>query len=168
MKRFQFTMQALLALTVLVALGCAAMINASPVWASGVFGVVVIVLAVTLLRALILGRRAVFSIGFATVGWLYFLFAMAFPGYYVRAQLPTDVALVHLAGQRYEVPVLSNGYHSYLGSSITLPLPEKEVNAQAFCTIAHGLITLALGFCGGLFCVYLGEPRNRRGKVGSP
>jgi hypothetical protein len=162
MRPFQFTIRALVALTVLVAVGCTAIFNASPVWSSGVFGAVLIVLTIALLRALIVGRRAPFSIGLATVGWLYFLFAIGpfSTSSYLRAQLPTDAALVFLAGYRYEVPV------TWLSGQVYLDYPRPpsgdEMNPEAFCVIGHGLITLVLGFCGGAFCVYLGALRQRR------
>jgi hypothetical protein len=137
------------------------MINASPVWSSGVLGAVLIVLTVVLLRALILGRRASFSIGLATVAWLYFLLAIGpFSSYYYPAQLPTDVALVHLAGEKYEVPVEWVSGHLYPGNSVVTPPPENEVNAEAFRAIGHALITLALAFCGGVFSVYVSASRN--------
>ena len=169
MKRFQFTIQALLALTVLVAVGCTAMINASPVWSSGILGAVLVVLTVALLRALMLGREAPFCIGLAAAGWVYFLLALSpLASYELRAQLPTQVALVHLAGRKYEVPVDERSGRWYLGRlsyfprAYSVPPAEEEINAAAFCEIGHELITLVFGFCGGVFCFYIGALKQRR------
>jgi len=162
MRPFQFTIRALLALTVLVAVGCTAMMNASPVWSLGVHTAVLIVLAVFLLRAIILGRSAVFSIGFATVGWLYAISGSPLVGYYMGMQLPTEVALVYVAGHKYQVSVDRTAGEFYLADSGTDPRPDNEVNARAFCEIGHGLITLVLAFCGGLLGLYIAGVKSRR------
>ena len=71
---FQFSIKALLGLTVLVALGCAALVNVSEWWASVLIEATVAMLLVAVLLSIFRrGRGRAFWIGFAVVGWVYLL-----------------------------------------------------------------------------------------------
>lgn len=73
MSRFQFSVRWLLGLVALVAVGCAALFHASPLWTS----VVLTVTSALLLTAIVAaacrrGRARAFWLGFAVLGWGYF------------------------------------------------------------------------------------------------
>jgi hypothetical protein len=71
---FQFSIKALLGLTVFVALGCAALLNASEWWASAACTVTLAVLLIAVLASIFRwGPRRAFWLGFAIVGWAYVL-----------------------------------------------------------------------------------------------
>lgn len=70
--RFQFSLRELLALVVFVALGCAGFLQPSPLMASAVFSLTLVILSVAILAAVGKSSSArFFWIGFAVAGWGY-------------------------------------------------------------------------------------------------
>lgn len=71
---FQFSIKALLGTTAFVAIGCAALLNASEWWASVTCTLVLGVLLVAVLRSVFCrGPSRAFWLGFAILGWAYVL-----------------------------------------------------------------------------------------------
>lgn len=71
---FQFSIKALLGTTTFVAIGCAALLNASEWWASVTCTLVLGVLLVAVLRSVFCrGPSRAFWLGFAILGWAYVL-----------------------------------------------------------------------------------------------
>src|SRR4051794_27752373 len=94
MQRPRFTIASLLGLVVFVAVSFAALREATDTWDSGVFGVTLALLLISVLLVIhrIEGRRA-FWLGFTMFGWVYLLMSLVPP---IEARLPTTKALVYL------------------------------------------------------------------------
>ena len=72
MRRFQFSLRALLGLVLFVAVGCAALVHANELVASAVYSVTLLVLFVAIVRGLFgADSGRVFWLGFAIFGWGY-------------------------------------------------------------------------------------------------
>lgn len=77
---FQFSIKALLGLVAFVALGCAALLNASQWWASGMFALTIALLLAAILGSVFRrGRSRAFWLGFAICGWVHVLLVLGPP-----------------------------------------------------------------------------------------
>ena len=115
----------------------------------------VVVLAVAVLRVVVLGRRASFSIGLVTIGWLYVL--LVFSPWQIGTVLLPNKALVDIAIYRYDVvgfrppiiPVTVSAVdqRAWLGNT---RFAGSVNDAAAFFLSGHALVALMLGLLGGL------------------
>lgn len=159
MTRFQFTLRALLMALPVVALGSAALANASPLWRWIVTVATIIILTVALLRALMLGREAAFCVGFAATGWIWL--ALAWEGF-VYLQHPNDLPMKYLAEQRYGIFWRDDVAYTPPAPGFLAGREDWIVEAIAFYDIGELLASLAAAFCGGLATTYIAGTKRRR------
>jgi hypothetical protein len=70
----KYSLGTLFLVVAVVAVGCAAAANFSPLWAEVMIALTLMILSIALVAALVgRGRTRVFAVGFAAVGWMYFL-----------------------------------------------------------------------------------------------
>jgi hypothetical protein len=177
MKRLQFSIVMLLGLVTLVGLGCAALVNASHLWASICVNVAVLTLmAMTVGAVYLRSRWREFCGGFAIFGWTYLLLAMTALTS-VERWLLTGAAndyLYSALGESTTLPVsIAPGYAPPINAAVrvqpnpVLPAPAppsaayyyaatynpqviNSVPYDAFGAIAHSLWTLLAGLTGGV------------------
>lgn len=148
----QFRVRALLSAAVVVAIGFAALVNPSPLCRWLVLMGTVAILTVALLRALILGREAAFSVGFAATGWIWL--ALMFEGF-LHFQQPGELPMKYLAEQRYGIFWRDDVAYVPPAPEFILGRDERIVEAIAFYDIGELLFCLAAASCGGLFAAYV-------------
>jgi hypothetical protein len=127
MKRLRFTIAGLLVMVVFVAVGIAALREATDLWDSGVFGVtLVLLLGSVLLSVHRTAERRAYWLGFALFGSVYLALSLVPP---VAARLPTTKALAYLDSK------VSDRVKSWVFSVI--PAVSGPNNGQAVQTLAY-------------------------------
>ena len=184
MTRPRFTIAGLLGTVLFLAVGLAALRAATDAWDSGVLGITLALLLISVLLAVhrTEGRRA-YWFGFALFGWVYLVMSLVPP---VEARLPTTKALAYLDSK---VPgrTVSAIAFSVEGRSIgtshggTVRLWDATTGkllagpngtTEVFLRIGHSLLALVLAFLGAHLSRYLlasGPPGRAEGsEVESP
>lgn len=159
MTRFEFTARALIAALVVAGLGAAALILAGPLSRWIVMVATIVVLTAALLRALMRGREAAFSVGFAATGWIWL--ALALKGF-LYFQHPQNLPVKYLAEERYEIFWRDDVAYVPPPPEFAFGRPERIAEAIAVYEIGELLTILGAAFCGGLFTTYLAAAKTRR------
>lgn len=98
MPRFRFSMSRLLLIVLLVALGCAALVQSTPLWASVVVTITLLLLMLSAIMAITgRGSSRSFWIGFAVAGWIYWIVVNTQFTADFRGRLLTTQSLDYLA-----------------------------------------------------------------------
>jgi hypothetical protein len=170
----RFSLATLFLVMAVVAVGCAALANPSQAWAEVIVAVVLLLLFAGLVAALIVqGPLRVFVIGFATVGWLYFLLTFA-DAVNLRDRLITTRPLnvMFTAQMRSSGDWPQSGYMDPFGRELAPPLYEPlsddPFGAASFVApremqdIGHALWAMLLGCAGGIFAQVIHRATRRR------
>jgi hypothetical protein len=145
MPRFRFSLLALFGCVTVAAIACAALINPTKAWCSGVITSVFVLLFFAVL-SVIYGseQRRAFWVGFAVVGWGYILMHAFLGHLQIAGYLATSQLLTMTVGIEPELSPYSN-----------LVDPEAAEHVLERMAIGHALWMLALGFVGGIVARYL-------------
>ena len=177
MRLLQFSLRSLLVATVLIALGCAALLNATPVCASLVLSATLGVLVVAILGSIYrTGRTRAFWLGMAIVGWAYLWLARQ-PDDSLRP-LSDPRARFLEQGPLVTTLLLQQAYIDVLrllrpppppsefvieGSyAMVRVAPQSYPTQTDFITVGHSLWALLLGFLGGLLARWFYATRQTR------
>src|SRR5258705_11148408 len=94
MRRPRFSLAGLLSTIVFLAIGLAALREATAAWDSGVFGFTLTVLSISALLVIHrTGIKRAYWIGFALFGWTYMVLSLV-PAIEARLPTPTNLALL--------------------------------------------------------------------------
>jgi hypothetical protein len=162
MSHFRFTIAHLLGLVLFIAVGFAALREATALWDSAVFSVTLAVLSVSVLLALHRAdRRRVYWLGFALFGWIYLGASLIPP---IECRLLTTEALARIAAR---IPALVDPVaftFSPDGSSLVASRPGmirlwnattgqllggSVGSTDCFRGIGHSIVALVLAYLGG-------------------
>lgn len=134
MKRMQFSVLTMFLAVTFTGVGCAALVNASPLWTSiALSSTVLLLLAATLAAVYARSRMRTFAGGFAIAGWAYLLLAMG-NVFEVESFLVTVAANNALYGAMHESPpVYYAGGYGYSGPYTAYqPIPVATTTAVSF------------------------------------
>ena len=150
MRRFQFSLRALLGLVLFVAVGCAALVHANELVASAVYSVTLLVLFVAIVRGLFgADSGRVFWLGFAIFGW----------GYVWLAYGEIQILGLGLPATR---ALATTKLLDFVYLAIWRSGPDPFVaDPEHFMTIGHSLFALVFGFVGGLLSWYFHRTREK-------
>jgi hypothetical protein len=174
---FRYSLAALLGLISVVALGCAALVQATHVWRQAAITLTVAALLFAPLAALFIrGRLRAFAAGFAVIGWLYFLL-MFVPALGLREKLLTHTAVEGLWTVFHEDQddvqavafspdgklfvreslgrVNSFDVRAWDSTTGTVFVSGQSSGIAAFTDIGHALWTLLLACIGGMAARYM-------------
>ena len=162
LRAFQFTLMSLFGLTVLVALACTALLNATPLWASTWFSLTIFVLLLGTLAAIFRqGSRRPFWIGFGLFGWVYLL--LAFEPWADQDLAPALLSTHGIAwlesslGNEEGQAVVNNVIVT--GSSHSMIRLWKFSNP--FLQIGHSVFALLFGLFGGMVAGWMSGSAKR-------
>lgn len=184
MRRPKFTIASLLGIVLFLGIGLAALRAANDAWDSGVFGVTLSMLLISVL--LVIHRteaRRAYWIGFALFGWSYLVLSMVTS---IEARLPTSKALSYLdskvPGRMITITGVLNGSPGGPGTSMTAIafspdgrsigssqgntvrlwdvatgrlLAGPNGTTEDFVKIGHSLLALVMAFLGAHLSRYL-------------
>jgi hypothetical protein len=184
MRRPRFTIASLLGIVLFLAVGLAALRAASDTWDSGIFGVTLTVLLISVLLCIhrTAARRA-YWLGFSLFGWVYLVMSLVPP---VAARLPTTKGLAFLdsqvPGRTFTINGVLNGSPGGPGTLMTTIafspdgrsigttqgtkvrlwdattgklLAGPNGTSENFLRIGHSLLALVLAFLGAHLSRYL-------------
>jgi len=163
LRAFQFTLTSLFGLTVLVALACTALVNATPLWASTWFSLTIFVLLLGTLSAILhQGSLRPFWIGFGLFGWVYLLLAFEpWADQYVAPVLLSTHGIAWLGsslgneeGQGVIKKVTFSGSGDNMIRLWKLPYP-------SFVQIGHSVFALLFGLFGGMVAGWMSGTAKR-------
>jgi hypothetical protein len=196
MRRVRFTIAILLGLVVFVAVSFAALREATDIWDSGVFGVTLPLLLISVLLCIhrTAARRA-YWLGFALFGWTYLVMSLMPP---IEVRLPTTKALAYLdskvPGRTFIITGVRHGSGGKPGSPVTTIAfsPDgRSINTwhgntvrlwdagtgklvagpngttEDFVRIGHSLLALVLAFLGAQLSRYLYDKNHASSPVES-
>jgi WD40 repeat protein len=176
--RLQFSLISLFGLVVVVALACAALVNASPLWASASYTVTLLFLLTATLAAVFRPQNRAFWLGFIVFGWAYLFFTFGpWVGGCVAPPLSSGQGLVYLEsklaredGSLSSVPFLSDGRLIVSGSGpgtirlwnvATAGQPQEPFGwwvpgaRGSFHQIGHSVVSLVMALLGGILACWL-------------
>jgi len=182
MVRWSFGLRQLFLGMSAIALGLVALRSASVTWVAVLLGLIVTVLASSILLAIYrLGPQRAYWVGFAMFGWLYMLVLVA--SWTIAQSAPSPLRADNLPTQRlasrsyhwlydrefekyYGSRQLGDYYHpmpgeEYVGSglgtggSLNGPVPPPGPNETDFVNVAHALWTLLFAAMGGCLAYWL-------------
>jgi hypothetical protein len=162
LRAFQFSLTSLFGLTVLVALACTALLNATPLWSSTWFSLTIFVLLLGTLAAIFRqGSRRPFWIGFGLFGWVYLLLAFEpWADQYVAPVLLSTHGIAWLeasVGSEKGQGVISNVIVT--GNSNSMIRLWKFSNS--FLQIGHSVFALLFGLFGGMVAGWMSGTAKR-------
>jgi hypothetical protein len=103
MRRIRFTIAGLLGFVSFTAIGLAALRSATDLWDSGVFGITLALLLISVLLAVHrTGVGRAYWLGFALFGWAYLVICLVPP---IEARLPTTQGLAYIDSKVADRPV---------------------------------------------------------------
>lgn len=189
----RFSIRQLLLATALIAAGCFALLNATPLAAAAAMSGLALILSAAVLLAIYRdGERRAFWVGFALLGWTYLF--LCFGGFLSatsldwRGNITGQLALAlydrAYTGEAAQPP--STGFSPYAPPSATFPggyapmtgAPVYPSTApvmvqvssgpdrEQFLYIAHSLWTLLIAACGGWFAQWLCATRTKPASQG--
>lgn len=171
MGKFRFTLLSLMVLVAFSAVGLAALVNASELWASATFTVTVSVLLVAIL-GIVLPRREssrAFCAGLTVVGWGYMLIVFS-PWFRPEsnlgpAPLLTTKLLEYLYDKVTEAPAVAGASKQFPRGSMAARIRALQrgsalrgalsTSRKHFQQVGHSLLGLFFAFLGGLLARYL-------------
>ena len=164
----RFSLATLLLVVLFVAIGCAALVNATEIWRQAIVTLTIVVLVVATLAATCIGGRTrPFVVGFSVAGWIY-LVLVSVSALELRDDLLTDKA-ISLLFKTMHGDAESNVI-SFTGDSLMIDTPYSvtgldtsgmfggttpmvnnatQVNYFDFSGIGHALCTMIVAFVGG-------------------
>lgn len=177
----RFSLFTLLAAILVISLGCAALVNASELWAEVVVTATVLGLLVATIRAIYLSERSrAFAGGFAIVGWAYLLLVQGPWLESVRPRLLTTVAVNRLqplldkdtvnndASVGLALAWLARQQNTAATGSWNFPYPLTALRSSAspsstsaFEEIGQCLWTILLACLGGFIARWFGGRRQK-------
>ena len=158
---FRYSVLTLLVVVMLVALFCAALAKPSCFLARAIFGLTSIFLFYWTLAAVLSRSRKPFAVGFAVVGWAYFVFAFSFLLFLQRDELlltewVLDEIVIARYGELGKVEALES-----IVVSVSSDEDSPEDIRRSFRHIGHCLFTLILATVGGLTATWLAKRESR-------
>ena len=186
----RFSIRHLLIATAVIAVGCFALLNASPIVAAAMTGAVALLLVATVVLSIYrTGDKRAFWIGFAIFGWSYLL--LCYGPIFTETNSPfgwTRLITGRLATALYnrihgttgvQVATFAYSYpvNPYPGVPVTVyvpsPPPPMPVPVAApvaagpdrvdFLSVAHSLWALTIALGGGWFAAWASRSRNLTG-----
>ena len=162
LRAFQFTLTSLFGLTVLVALACTALLNATPLWASTWFSLTVFVLLLGTLAAIFhQGSRRPFWIGFGLFGWVYLL--LAFEPWADQDLTPALLSTHGIA--RLDSSLENEGEPVVIKNVISFTTHSRirlwTLSNPSFMQIGHSVFALLFGLFGGMVAGWMGGTAKR-------
>jgi hypothetical protein len=150
MPRFRSSLLALFGFVTVVAVGCAALVNPTDIWAIAVVTSTVAILTFGVLAAIFgFGETRAFWSGFSIVGWGHIVLSLILDGTYLGSHLAT----LRVLEAAFEQQIESTGM---LGNT-TLIAPDEHA-----MSIGIALWSLLLGFLAGLVARHLYLWRERQ------
>ena len=162
----QFSLRTLLLVAVVVAIGCAALVQPTEIWRQAVVTMTVLILLISTLAAIFgQGSLRATAGGFAVAGWMYFLLAFS-PSLNIREHLLTGNVLETLdkvihGESKSDVTFFWTGSQLAPSGNSTIRLWPSTSRNNDFHNIGHALWALVFGMVGSFVAGWFSRQDKR-------